>query len=119
MSLVAIVLKIFGFHNALLIGFFVGLMNIIPYIGPIIGGVIGLILGTISIMAAGAYDELLPASLKLVGTFAAVNFVDNNILIPVILKTRQIAPTERFLDNNSGGLAGFVGMQVAVPVYPA
>jgi len=119
MSLVAIVLKIFGFHNALLIGFFVGLMNIIPYIGPIIGGVIGLILGTISIMAAGAYDELLPASLKLVGTSAAVNFVDNIILIPVIYSRSVISHTlEIFLVIIiGGGLAGFVGMLFAVPVY--
>ncbi|MDX9725913.1 MAG: AI-2E family transporter [Bacteroidales bacterium] len=119
MSLVAIVLRIFGFHNALLIGFFVGLMNIIPYIGPIIGGVIGLILGTISIMAAGAYDDLLPASLKLLGTFAAVNFIDNNILIPVIYsKSVKSHPLEIFLVIIiGGGLAGFVGMLFAVPVY--
>jgi len=119
MSLVAIVLRIFGFHNALLIGFFVGLMNIIPYIGPIIGGVIGLILGTISIMAAGAYDELLPASLKLLGTFLGVNFIDNNILIPVIYsKSVKSHPLEIFLVIIiGGGLAGLVGMLFAVPVY--
>lgn len=119
MSLVAIVLRIFGFHNALLIGFFVGLMNIIPYIGPIIGGVIGLILGTISIMAAGAYNELLPASLKLLGTFAGVNFIDNNILIPVIYsKSVKSHPLEIFIVIIiGGGLAGFVGMLFAVPVY--
>ncbi len=119
MTLVAIMLRIFGFQNALLIGFFVGLMNIIPYIGPIIGGVIGLILGTVSIMAAGSYDELLPASLKLLGTFAGVNFIDNNILIPVIYsRSVKSHPLEIFLVIIiGGGIAGFVGMLFAVPVY--
>lgn len=119
MTLVAVILKIFGFHNALLIGFFVGLMNIIPYIGPIIGGLIGLTLGTISLMAAGAWNELLPASLKLVGTFAGVNFIDNNILIPLIYsRSVKSHPLEIFLVIIiGGGLAGFVGMLFAVPVY--
>lgn len=119
MTLVAIMLRIFGFQNALLIGFFVGLMNIIPYIGPIIGGVIGLILGTISILATGAYDELLPASLKLIGTFAGVNFIDNNILIPVIYsRSVKSHPLEIFLVIIiGGGIAGFMGMLFAVPIY--
>ena len=52
MSLIALALWIFGVKNALLIGFFVGLMNIIPYIGPLIGGVIGIVLGIISTLAA-------------------------------------------------------------------
>jgi predicted PurR-regulated permease PerM len=119
MTLVAVMLRIFGFQNALLIGFFVGLMNIIPYIGPIIGGVIGLILGTVSILAAGAYDELLPASLKLLGTFAGVNFIDNNILIPVIYsRSVKSHPLEIFLVIIiGGGIAGFLGMLFAVPVY--
>lgn len=119
MTLVAIMLRIFGFQNALLIGFFVGLMNIIPYIGPIIGGVIGLTLGTISILASGAYDELLPASLKLLGTFAGVNFIDNNILIPVIYsRSVKSHPLEIFLVIIiGGGIAGFMGMLFAVPIY--
>ena len=119
MSLIALALWIFGIKNALLIGFFAGLMNIIPYIGPLIGGAIGLVLGTISTLAVGSYDELLPVTLKLLGTFVVVNFIDNNILVPVIYsKSVKSHPLEIFLVIIiGGGIAGLVGMLFAVPVY--
>lgn len=119
MSLVVLALWIFRIKNALLIGFFVGLMNIIPYIGPIIGGAIGLVLGTISVLASGSYNDLLPVTLKLLGTFAVVNFIDNNILIPVIYsKSVKSHPLEIFLVIIiGGGIAGLLGMLFAVPVY--
>ena len=61
----------------------------------------------------------MPASLKLVGTFVGVNFIDNNILIPLIYSRRvKSHPLEIFLVIIiGGGLAGFVGMLFAVPVY--
>jgi predicted PurR-regulated permease PerM len=119
MSLIALALWIFGIRNALLIGFFAGIMNIIPYIGPLIGGVIGLVLGTISTLAVGSYNELLPVTLKLLGTFVVVNFIDNNILVPVIYsKSVKSHPLEIFLVIIiGGGIAGLVGMLFAVPVY--
>jgi predicted PurR-regulated permease PerM len=119
MSLIALGLWILGIKNALLIGFFCGLMNIIPYIGPIIGGAIGLTLGLISTLAAGSYNELLPVTLKLLGTFVVVNFIDNNILVPVIYsKSVKSHPLEIFLVIIiGGGIAGLVGMLFAVPVY--
>jgi predicted PurR-regulated permease PerM len=119
MSLIALALWIFGIRNALLIGFFAGIMNIIPYIGPLIGGLIGLVLGTISTLAVGSYNELLPVTLKLLGTFVVVNFIDNNILVPVIYsKSVKSHPLEIFLVIIiGGGIAGLVGMLFAVPVY--
>lgn len=119
MSLISIGLWIFGVKNALLIGFFGGIMNIIPYIGPVIGTIIGTVLGITTILATGTYNELLPVILKLVGTFLLVNFIDNNILVPVIYsKSVKSHPLEIFLVIIiGGGLAGFIGMLVAVPVY--
>jgi len=119
MSLIALGLWIFGIKNALLIGFFGGIMNIIPYIGPIIGGAIGITLGVISTLAVGSYNELLPVVLKLLGTFIVVNFIDNNILVPVIYsKSVKSHPLEIFLVIIiGGGIAGLVGMLFAVPVY--
>jgi predicted PurR-regulated permease PerM len=119
MSLIAIGLWIFGVKNALLIGFFGGIMNIIPYLGPIIGSAIGLVLGITSTLAAGSYDELLPVTLKLAGVFLVVNFIDNNILVPVIYsKSVKSHPLEIFLVIIiGGGLAGLLGMLLAVPVY--
>jgi predicted PurR-regulated permease PerM len=119
MALITIGLMIFGIKNALLIGFFAGVMNIIPYIGPIIGGAIGITLGVISTIATGSYNELLPVFLKLSGTLVVVNIIDNNILVPVIYsKSVKSHPLEIFLVIIiGGGIAGLAGMLFAVPVY--
>jgi len=119
MSLITIGLIIFGVKNALLIGFFGGIMNIIPYLGPVIGSAIGITLGITSTLATGSYDEILPVILKLAGVFIVVNFIDNNILVPVIYsKSVKSHPLEIFLVIIiGGGLAGLIGMLLAVPVY--
>ena len=119
MSLITIGLWIFGIKNALLIGFFGGIMNIIPYIGPVIGSAIGIMLGITSTLASGSFDELVPSIIKLTGVFVAVNFIDNNILVPYIYaKSVKSHPLEIFLVIIiGGGLAGLVGMLLAVPVY--
>ncbi|MBN1108981.1 MAG: AI-2E family transporter [Bacteroidales bacterium] len=118
-TLITLGLKIFGIKNALLIGFFAGIMNIIPYIGPIIGGLIGISLGVISMLTTGAYSDILPVLLKIAGTLLAVNMIDNNILVPVIYsRSVKSHPLEIFLVIIiGGGLAGLAGMLFAVPVY--
>jgi predicted PurR-regulated permease PerM len=119
MSLITIGLLIFGVKNALLIGFFGGIMNIIPYLGPVIGSAIGITLGITSTLATGSFNELLPVVIKLAGVFIVVNFIDNNILVPLIYsKSVKSHPLEIFLVIIiGGGLAGLVGMLLAVPVY--
>jgi len=119
MSLITIGLWVFGVKNALLIGFFGGIMNIIPYLGPVIGSAIGLVLGITSTLATGSYNELLPVILKLAGVFIVVNFIDNNILVPVIYsKSVKSHPLDIFLVIIiGGGIAGLLGMLLAVPVY--
>ncbi len=119
MTLITIGLWILGVKNALLIGFFGGLMNIIPYLGPVIGTIIGVILGVSATLAGGAYDMLLPLTVKLIAVFLVANFIDNNILVPVIYsKSVKSHPLEIFLVIIiGGGLAGLVGMLLAVPVY--
>jgi predicted PurR-regulated permease PerM len=119
MSLITIGLWIFGVKNALLIGFFGGIMNIIPYLGPIIGSVIGISLGITGTLAFGSFNELLPVVLKLTGVFIVVNFIDNNILVPMIYsKSVKSHPLEIFIVIIlGGGIAGLPGMLLAVPVY--
>lgn len=119
MTLITIGLSILGVKNALLIGFFGGIMNIIPYIGPLIGGAIGIILGITTTLESGAYNELMPIIVKLVSVLLVANFIDNNILVPVIYsKSVKSHPLEIFLVIIvGGGLAGLLGMLLAVPVY--
>lgn len=94
-------------------------MNIIPYLGPIIGSVIGITLGITGTLAFGSFNELLPVIIKLAGVFIVVNFIDNNILVPMIYsKSVKSHPLEIFLVIiMGGGLAGLPGMLLAVPVY--
>jgi predicted PurR-regulated permease PerM len=119
MSLIAIGLWIFGVKNALLIGFFGGIMNIIPYLGPVIGSVIGISLGITGTLAFGSVNELWPVIFKLAGVFLVVNFIDNNILVPIIYsRSVKSHPLEIFIVIiMGGGIAGLPGMLLAVPVY--
>ncbi len=119
MTLIAIGLWIFGVKNALLIGFFGGIMNIIPYLGPIIGTTIALTLGLTTTMASGEYNDLLPVLIKIASVQIAVNFIDNNVLVPLIYsKSVKSHPLEIFIVIIMGGsLAGLMGMLLAVPVY--
>ena len=119
MSLIAVGLWIFGVKNALLIGFFGGLMNIIPYLGPMIGTVIGIFLGITGTLALGLYGELPSVLVKLASVFIVANFIDNNILVPMIYsKSVKSHPLEIFIVIIiGGGVAGLAGMLLAVPVY--
>lgn len=119
MILVTLGLTIFGIENAILIGFMAGLMNIIPYLGPVIGMVIGLLIGITSELSHDNYSGLLPDILKIAGTFMISQFIDNNILQPMIYSTSVKAhPAEIFLVILIGGsLGGILGMIVAVPAY--
>lgn len=119
MAIIAIGLWIFGVENALLIGFFGGIMNIIPYLGPVIGTIIGLLLGITSVLASGSFNELWPVLAKLGGVFLVANFIDNNFLVPMIYsKSVKAHPLEIFFVIIMGGsLAGITGMLLAIPVY--
>jgi predicted PurR-regulated permease PerM len=119
MLIITLGLWIFGVENALLIGFFGGIMNLIPYLGPIIGTIIGITLGITATLAMGAYNELLPVLLKLGGVFLVTNFIDNNVLVPFIYsKSVKSHPLEIFFVIIIGGsLAGLLGMLMAIPVY--
>lgn len=119
MSMITIGLLLFGVENALLIGFFAGIMNIIPYLGPILGSAIGIILGVTATLAFGSYSDLLLVLAKLCGVLIVVQVIDNNILVPMIYsKSVKAHPLEIFFVIIMGGsLAGLVGMLLAIPVY--
>jgi len=119
MSIISLGLWILGVENALLIGFFGGMMNIIPYIGPVIGALIALTLGVTGTLAAGLYADLLSVLAKLGGVLIVANFIDNNILVPMIYsKSVKAHPLEIFFVIIMGGsLAGLIGMLLAIPVY--
>ena len=118
-SLVSFTLWLLGVENALLIGFFGGIMNVIPYIGPVIGSFTGISLGIISSVISGSSDDITTVFIKLACVFFAVNFTDGHILQPIIYsKSIKSHPLEVFIVIIMGeGLAGLPGILLAVPVY--
>lgn len=135
---VSTALSLLGFENALLIGFFAALMNVIPYLGPLLGATFGIII-TISsnlpdrVVAASRasgvdleevaqgdfYNELLPKIGLLVLVFALMQLFDNFILQPNIFsKSVKAHPLEIFIIILVGAqLGGVLGMVVAIPLY--
>jgi len=118
-SLMTIGLVILGVENALLLGFFGGFMNIIPYIGPLIGLVIGVLLGVTTCISTGSYAEIWPVAFKITGVFVGANTVDGYFLQPVIFAGSVKAhPLEIFIVFiMAGSVAGILGMVLAIPAY--
>jgi len=112
-------LTLFGVQNALLIGFFGGLMNIIPYLGPVIGATVGMLLAVFSVLGAGMISEVFPLIFIVLGVFAGSNLIDNIVLQPLIYSNSVKAhPVEIFLVILiAGNMAGIPGMILAIPSY--
>ncbi|PKP23838.1 MAG: AI-2E family transporter [Bacteroidetes bacterium HGW-Bacteroidetes-22] len=119
MLLLSLGLYLMGIPNALLIGVFGGLLNIIPYIGPIIGMVTGIILTALGYVALADYTLIMPAAIKVVAVFLVANLIDNIFSQPLIYSNSVKAhPLEIFLVIiMAGTMAGIVGMILAIPAY--
>jgi predicted PurR-regulated permease PerM len=123
---VTIALSIVGVKNALLIGFFAALMNIIPYIGPIIGAVFAAVITISSNLGIPFYPvegmndpTMLPLLIKVFVVFGIMQILDNFILQPNIFsKSVKAHPLEIFLIVLIGAnLGGILGMVLAIPAY--
>jgi len=112
-------LSIIGVDNALLIAFFGGVVNIIPYVGPPIGAAFGMFVAITFNLDLGFYDGLLPMILKIAAVFATVQIIDNIIIQPYVFSNSVNAhPLEIFLVILiAGTLAGIPGMIFAIPSY--
>lgn len=112
-------LTILGVPSSVLIGFFGGTMNVIPYLGPIIGASIGTIIGIVGELGSGNYLDFYLVSGKIVVVFLAANLIDNILLQPLIYSNSVKAhPLEIFLViMMAGSLGGPVGMILAIPTY--
>ena len=118
-SLVAtLILWLFGVKNALLIGAFGGVFNVIPYIGPILGMVFGAFI-TVSSNLDADLALILPMLVKVIVTFIIVQALDNNFVGPMIMsKSVQAHPLEIFIIVLAAAkLGGVVGMVVGIPVF--
>lgn len=116
--IVTILLWIMGIDNALLIGAFGGIFNIVPYVGPILGMVFGVFI-TLSSHLDAEFATLMPMLLKVVAAFVITQAIDNNLTGPMILsKSVQAHPLEIFIVTLiAAKLGGVVGMVIGIPVY--
>jgi predicted PurR-regulated permease PerM len=116
---VSIALSVLGVKNALLIGFFAALINVIPYLGPIIGAAFAVIITISSNLDLDFYTQMLPLLSKVVIVFAAMQMLDNFLLQPWIFSNSVLAhPLEIFIVILMGAqINGIVGMVLAIPVY--
>jgi len=115
----AIVLSIMGVRGALVIAFFGGIVNIIPYIGPIIGVITGTLLGVTGVISAGFYGSIVSIAIKIILSMFLVIILDNVVYGPLIQgKSVKAHPVEIFLVIiAAGSIGGIPGMITAVPGY--
>lgn len=118
-TITTIGLMIAGVKNALLIGMFAGLMNIIPYLGPLIAIAFGMLIGITSNLNNDFHIVILPMLGKTALIFIIVQVLDALFFQPLVIANIVKAhPLEIFIVIMiAGTIGGIGGMVVAVPVY--
>ena len=118
-TLITLSTWLFGFRNALMIGFFAGIMNIVPYIGPFIGWGLAMLFAVTGIIDSGQTLDLFPVFLKISGILLTINLLDAFIMQPnIYANVVKAHPLEIFLVIiMAGSIAGIPGMILAIPGY--
>ncbi len=107
------------FSTVLLIALFVGIINVIPYVGPIIGILFGLVIGVAANIDLPFYSGILPLMGWMLVVFIIIQVIDNVFFQPLIYGSSVKAhPLEIFLViMMAGSFAGITGMVLAIPSY--
>jgi predicted PurR-regulated permease PerM len=105
------ILMLFGIKHALLIGITFAILNLIPYLGALVGNLIGVLLTLTT-------SQELWQIWAVLGTIAAVQFLDNNILMPRIVGSKvKVNALASIVGIVIGGtIAGISGMFLSIPV---
>jgi predicted PurR-regulated permease PerM len=116
---VSIGLSIFGFKNALVIGLFAGIMNVIPYVGPLIGLAFGLLIGISTNVDMALNHSFYTVFGEIMLVFGLTQMIDNFFTQPVVFsKSINAHPLEIFLVILiAGNISGIPGMIIAIPFY--
>lgn len=106
----SIILALMGEKYALLLGIFIGFMDMIPYFGSIISWIVCAI---VMIFTGGIFHSIWCSLVMLV-----MQQIDGNILAPKVMGSKlDIRPLVIIIAVSVGGtLFGFVGMLISVPV---
>jgi len=115
----SIALSIAGIKGALVIAFFGGIVNIIPYVGPLVAIGTGIVLGVTGVVSEGMYGMIGPTIWKVLIAMLVVIVLDNVLYGPMIQgKSVKVHPVEIFLVIiAAGSIGGIPTMIIAVPSY--
>lgn len=118
-TLVSSSLALCGVPNALFIGVFAGIMNVIPYVGPLISFIFACFLGITGCMQIGELALIGAVIYKIFWVWLGVNMLDGFLVQPYLYSNSVKAhPLEIFIVIlMSASLAGVWGMIVAIPTY--
>lgn len=110
-TLTSIGLWIVGVKYAILLGVITGILNLIPYVGIMFAYII-----SIFASLTGSPDLSLVIGVLVVN--AVVQFIDNNILVPMVVSSKvEINALVSIVGIIIGGaLAGVAGMFLAIPI---
>ncbi len=115
----SIALNIVGVRGALVIAFFAGIVNIIPYVGPLIAVGTGIVLGVTGVVSEGLYGAIGSTIFKVFLAMIVVIVLDNVVYGPLIQgRSMKVHPVEIFLVIiAAGSIGGIPAMIIAVPSY--
>ena len=104
-------LLILGVQYAVLLGVIAAILNLIPYIGGLVATVL-----TVLVTFGNQPDPSIMVGV--VGVFLFVQFIDNNVLVPLIVASKvQVNALVSIVGVLVGGaLAGVSGMFLSIPV---
>lgn len=106
----SVALTIIGVPYAILLGVIGAILNMIPYIGGIIAILLPVLMATVT-------QEGYTTQLAIIGAYAVIQFIDNNVLVPRIVSSKvQLNALVSILAVLLGGaLWGVSGMFLSIP----
>lgn len=102
-------LELLGVKYALVLGIIAGLLEIVPAAGPLLAALLAFLVAVSESLTLGLYTGIL---------FAAIQQLENHVLVPLVMKkTVGISPVVVVIALLAGSqLAGVIGVILAVPV---
>ena len=107
------------FHQALVMGLIIGILNVIPYVGPWLGLFIAITMGVASHIQMDFKTVVVPLIYYMIIVEVITHLIDNILFQPVIFSNSVKAqPLEIFIVILAAGFAaGIPGMILGIPAY--
>jgi predicted PurR-regulated permease PerM len=107
------------FHQALVMGLIIGILNVIPYVGPWLGLFIAIVMGVASHIQMDFKTVVVPLVYYMIIVEVITHLIDNILFQPVIFSNSVKAhPLEIFIVILAAGFAaGIPGMIFGIPGY--